>query len=127
MSARKQNLNFQLGLLHFVHLLVMVDGHIDDREKQAILAIKEEEEIPDHVFQEFERAIAHKSEKTIYHEGVALLNQCMEEEKLCAFIHLYRLSEADDKIHIKEVRLMLYSLKATKISFLDVELGARMS
>jgi uncharacterized tellurite resistance protein B-like protein len=126
MMERKQNLNFQLGLLHFVHLLVMVDGHIDEREKRAILAIREEEEIPEQVFRNFERAIARKTEKEIYQEGVDLLNRCDEEEKLCAFVHLYQLSEADDKIHVKEVRLLLYSLKATRIDFDDVELTARM-
>ena len=40
-----QSENFQLGLLHMVHLLVTVDGHIDDRERAAILAIKKEENI----------------------------------------------------------------------------------
>ena len=40
-----QSENFQLGLLDMVHLLVTVDGHIDDRERAAILAIKKEENI----------------------------------------------------------------------------------
>jgi uncharacterized tellurite resistance protein B-like protein len=127
MSKRSQNLNFQLGLLHFAHVLAMVDGRMDEREKDAILALREEEHIPDLVFQHFERAIRQKTEKDIYREGIELLNQCDEEEKLCAFVHLYKLSEADDKIHIKEVRLLLYSLKATRIDFEDVELGAQMA
>ncbi len=121
------NADFQLGLLHFVHLLVMVDGEIDQREKAAIRKIKLEEKIPDWVFDEFEESIPQKTERQIYEEGVEMLNRCTEDERLCVFVHLYRLSEADDKIHVKEVRLLLYSIKATKIAFEDVELSARMS
>ncbi len=122
----KQNIDFQLGLLHFVHLLVMVDGAIDQREKAAIRKIKLEEKIPDWVFDDFEETVADKTEREIYEDGIALLNRCNEEEKLCAFVHLYRLAEADDAVHVREVRFLLYSLKATKIEFEDVELSARM-
>jgi hypothetical protein len=122
-----QSTDFQLGLLHFVHLLVMVDGEIDQREKAAIRKIKLEEKIPDWIFEDFEESVVEKTEREMYDEGVELLNRCTEEEKLCAFVHLYRLSEADDKVHVKEVRLLLYSIKATKIEFADVELSARMS
>lgn len=121
------NTDFQLGLLHFVHLLVMVDGAIDKREKAAVRKIKLEEKIPDWIFDDFEESVLEKSERQIYEEGVELLNRCTEEEKLTAFVHLYRLSEADDHVHVKEIRLLLYSLKATRISFEDVELSARMS
>jgi len=121
------NTDFQLGLLHFVHLLVMVDGAIDQREKAAIRKIKLEEKIPDWIFDDFEESVTEKSERQIYEEGVEMLNRCTEEEKLTAFVHLYRLSEADDNVHVREVRLLLYSLKATRISFEDVELSARMS
>lgn len=122
-----QNMEFHLGLLHFVHLLVMVDGLIDQREKDAMLRIKLEENIPDWLFDDFDASISHKTERQIYDEGVDMLNHCTEEEKLCAFVHLYRLSESDDNIHVKEVRFLLYSLKATKIAFEDVVLSTRMS
>ena len=122
-----QSTDFQLGLLHFVHLLVMVDGEIDQREKAAIRKIKLEEKIPDWIFDDFEESVQEKSERQIYEEGVDMLNRCTEEEKLCAFVHLYRLSEADNYVHVKEVRLLLYSIKATKIEFADVVLSARMS
>ena len=126
-TTANPNTNFQLGLLHFVHLLVMVDGAIDQREKAAIRKIKLEEKIPDWIFDDFEESVPEKTGRQIYEEGVELLNRCTEEEKLCAFVHLYRLSEADDNVHVKEVRLLLYSLKATRIAFEDVELSARMS
>jgi hypothetical protein len=50
MDYNRRNVDFQLGLLHFVHLLVTVDGKIDDREREAIHSIKGEEEIPGSVF-----------------------------------------------------------------------------
>lgn len=121
------NIAFQVGLLHFVHLLVMADGDIDTREKAAIRKIKLEEKIPDWVFDDFEDSLPYKTGQQIYDEGVTLLNTCTEEEKLTAFVHLYRLSEADDNIHDKEVKFLLYSLKATNIEYADVVLGARMS
>ena len=122
-----QNMEFHMGLLHFVHLLVMVDGLIDQREKAAMLRIKLEENIPDWLFDDFDASISHKTERQIYEEGVDMLNHCTEDERLCAFVHLYRLSESDDNIHVKEVRFLLYSLKATKIAFEDVILSTRMS
>ncbi|MEK6780529.1 MAG: hypothetical protein AABY93_02420 [Bacteroidota bacterium] len=83
--------------------------------------------IPDWVFDDFTESVHEKTERKIYEEGVAMLNRCREEEKLKVFVHLYRLSKANDKVHVREVRLLLYSLKATKISFEDVEFEARMS
>jgi uncharacterized tellurite resistance protein B-like protein len=119
--------NFQLGLLHFVHLLVTVDGHIDDRERAAILEIKKEESISDKVFNDFERKSEVASEAEIYTDGIEYLSSCSDDEKLAAFVHLYRLAEADTSISNKEVRFLLYGLKATKISFEDVVLTAGMS
>ena len=121
------NIHYQLGLLHFVHLLVMADGELDTREKAAIRKIKLEEKIPDWVFDDFEESIPHKTGRQIYDEGLEMLNSCNEEEKLCAFVHLYRLSEADEYIHEKEIKFLLYSLKDTRVEFADVVLGARMS
>lgn len=119
--------NFKLGLLHFVHMLINVDGHIDDREMVAIQAIKKEENIDDDLFQEFSRSIASSKEHEIHERGVELLNSCTEEERLCAFVHLFRIAEADTTVNMKEVRLLMYSIKATKIEFDDVVMSARMS
>lgn len=125
-NESNQNIDFQLGLLHFVHLLVMVDGSLDPRESIASQNIMAEENIPDWVFTEFKTSLFNKTERQIYVEGVDMLNRCTEEEKLCAFIHLHRLSEADDNIDIREVRFLLYSLKATKIAFEDAKLNNRI-
>jgi uncharacterized tellurite resistance protein B-like protein len=119
--------NFKLGLLHFVHMLINVDGHIDDREMAAIQAIKKEENIDDDLFQEFSKSILTSKEHQIHERGVELLNKCSEEERLCAFVHLFRIAEADATVNMKEVRLLMYSIKATKIEFDDVVMSARMS
>jgi len=114
------NSNFQLGLLYLVHLLISSDGVIDDNEMEALLKVKNAEKIPDSIFQDFAGEIASKKERDIYQKGIGLINKCTEEEKLDAFAHLYKMSEVDGKIHAKEVRLMLYSIKMAKIEFSDV-------
>jgi len=126
MSTVHQNLNYQLGLLHFAHLLVTVDGFIDEREKNAMRDLQLEEEIPELVYREFKKTVTPKSEREVFQQGLTFLNQCSEQEKLCALVHLYRMAEADNLVHVKEVRLLLYSLKATKVEFEDVVLTARM-
>lgn len=127
MGAAQQNSNYQLGLLHFAHLLVSVDSFIDEREKKAMNDLQVEEQIPALVYHEFEKTILPKSEREIFQQGITFLNQCTEQEKLCALVHLYRMAEADNVVHVKEVRLLLYSLKATKVEFEDVVLAARMA
>lgn len=117
---------FHLGLLYFTHLLVKADGRVSQQEKVAIRKLKLAENIPDWIFDDFEEDIVDKTERQIFEKGVEVFNHCTEEEKLTAFAHLYRLSEADESIHVKEVRFLLYSLKATKVSFEEVELRVKM-
>lgn len=111
---------YHLGLLYLVRLLISADGIIDERENNALMKIKEREKISDDVFREFESSIASKKEREIYETGIKLMNECNEEEKLNAFVHLYKLSEADGNVHVKEVRLLLYSIKMVGIEFNDV-------
>lgn len=35
--------NYQLGLLHFVHMLINTDDRMDEREMEIIVKIKDEE------------------------------------------------------------------------------------
>lgn len=114
------NINYQLGLLYLVHLLISSDGVIDDNEMEALLKVKNAEKIPDSIFHDFAREIASKKERDIYQKGIGLINKCSDDEKLEAFVHLYKMSEVDGKVHAKEVRLMLYSIKMAKIEFSDV-------
>lgn len=117
---------FHLALLYFAHLLVKADGRVSQQEKVAIRKLKLAENIPDWIFDDFEEDVLDKTERQIFEKGVEVFNHCTEEEKLTAFAHLYRLSEADDSVHVKEVRFLLYSLKATKVSFEEVELRVKM-
>lgn len=112
--------NFQLGLLYLVHLLIGSDGDVSDVEQKALQVIKNKEGISDDLFNEFNHQLAARKEREIYQMGIDLLNSCTENEKLNAFVHLYKLSEVDGNVHVKEVRLLLYSIKMTGIEFNDV-------
>jgi uncharacterized tellurite resistance protein B-like protein len=121
------NVNYQSGLLHFAHLLVTVDGVFDEREKKAMDLICKEEEISNSFYLDFINSLQSKTERSIYEEGLRLLKGCSQEEKVAAIVHLFRLSEADDQIHKKEVRLLFYALGVMGVDFEDVELSARMA
>jgi len=119
------NKNYQLGLLHLVHLLIGADGVIDHHEQQALLRIRENELINEETFAQFQQTALTKKEREIYRQGIALINECSDEEKMNAFVHLYKLTEADGKVHVREVRLLLYSTKLTGVEFNDVIERAR--
>lgn len=120
------NSNSKLGLLYLAHLLISADGIIDAKEYQALSKIKEKESISDEDFKQFELAVVGKKERDIYREGIELMNNCTEEEKLNAFVHLYKMSEIDGRVHVKEVRLLLYTIKNAGIEFNDVVARAKM-
>ncbi len=117
--------NAQLGLLYITHLLISSDGIIDEKEYRALAKIKKQEGITDSLFKEFEEIIKEKSERDIYTEGIELLNNCTNEEKLNAFVHLYKMSEVDGRVHVKEVRFLLYTIKSSGIEFNDVVVRAK--
>ena len=111
---------YQIGLLYLVHLLISADGIVDDNEKKALRKVKDKENIPDSILEEFQIGVASKKERDIYQEGIEMINKCSKEEKLKAFVHLYKMSEVDGRVHVKEVRLLLYSIKMAGIEFNDV-------
>jgi uncharacterized tellurite resistance protein B-like protein len=117
MNASK---NYQLGLLYLTHLLISADGVIDEKEFSSLIRIKNKENIPDPVFKEFEDRVRNMNEKEIYKTGIDIISECSDEEKLDAFAHLYNMSEVDGSVHVREVRLLLYSIKAAGIEFNDV-------
>ncbi len=118
MNSSKKN---QMGLLYLVHLLISADGVIDEKEFTSLLRLKNRENIPDSVFKEFEDGIKDKKEKEIYRTGIDLISECTDQQKIDVFANLYNLSEVDGAVHIKEVRLLLYSIKAAGgIEFNDV-------
>jgi uncharacterized tellurite resistance protein B-like protein len=125
-TLTQQHSAYHQGLLHCAHLLMSVDGMIDELETNTLQAICQEENIPEIELALFEQTVSSKSEKQIYLDGLNLLNECTEQERLCALVHLYRLTESDSLIHRKEVRFLLYSLKGADVDFEDIELTARM-
>jgi uncharacterized tellurite resistance protein B-like protein len=114
------NKNYQLGLLCFTHLLVSADGVVDEHEMDALRIIKHNEKISDETFDAFESTIKIKREKDIYQCGIEFINQCTDAEKIKVFVTLYKLSEVDGRVHVKEIRLLLYSIKLARIEFNDV-------
>jgi len=112
--------NSQLGLLYIAHLLISADGVIDEKEYKSLSKIKSKESIPDEIFKKFEEGIKEKKEREIYRDGIDFLNECSDEEKLNVFVHLYKMSEVDGRVHVKEVRLLLYTIKTAGIEFNDV-------
>jgi uncharacterized tellurite resistance protein B-like protein len=114
--------NYQLGILNLTHLLVSADGVVDEQEKQALARLRKLEQIDDEVFEAFSQTITigSKKERDIYKEGIDSINACTDEEKLRALALLYKMSEVDGRVHAKEVRLLLYSIRLTGIEFDDV-------
>jgi uncharacterized tellurite resistance protein B-like protein len=121
------NKNYQLGLLYLVHLLMSADGVVEENETQALNSIKIKEGISESVFDEFKDAIRTKRGREIYQAGIEYMNLCTDEEKLRAFVMLYKMSEVDGRVHVKEVRLLLYCIKVSGIEFDDVVAKASIS
>lgn len=119
------NKNYQLGLLYLVKLLIDADGIADEKELEALRQIKKQEQISDIVFHEFEQGFQQFNERKVYDTGLELIGACSYEEKLKAFATLYRLSEADGRVHVKEIKLLLYSIKTAGMEFDDVVNHAR--
>lgn len=116
--------SFHLGLLYLTHLLINADGIVNKEEERALQKIKEKEKIPPEIFEQFLRDVKTKSTKSIYNDGVALINECDDNKKLNALAHMYKLTEIDGSVHVKEVRLLLYSIKMAAIEFNDVVVAA---
>lgn len=112
--------NYHEGLLYLIHLLINADGVVNSAEQVALLKIKEQEKIPQTVFENFLEDIKIKKPREVYRDGIEKINSCSDAEKLRAFVHLYKLSQVDGNVHVKEVRLLLYSIKQANIEFNDV-------
>lgn len=120
-----QNKNYHLGVLYLMRLLINADGVIDANEYEALKRVTTFEDIPEETLVSFEKDALTKNEKELYQTGIDYINKCSDEEKLNAFVHLYKLSEADGKVHVKEVRLLLYSIRMAKIEFNEVVARAK--
>lgn len=118
-------MDFHLGILHLAHLLANVDGQISATELRALNHIQQEEGIDPALIDTFLRKAETAKEIDLYRDGIAHINLCSEVEKIRAFVHLYRLAEADTSIHVREVRFLLYGVKSARLNFNDVLIAAR--
>jgi uncharacterized tellurite resistance protein B-like protein len=111
---------YHLGLLYLVKLLIDADGIADEKELEALRLIKEKENIPSEIFDAFDAGIRTMKEREIYAKGIDLINNCSDQDKLKIFSTLYRLSEVDGRVHVKEIKLLLYSINTAGLEFDDV-------
>ena len=109
-----------------MHLLISVDGVVQSAEEKAFDTICKKERIPDDIYQEFKHIILTASESEIYQRGIRHLEHCSGDDKLRVFATLYRMSEIDGLVHIKELRLVLYAIQLAKVEFDDVVSTARV-
>jgi hypothetical protein len=112
--------HYQLAILQLAHLLLSADDSLDEAELRALNALRTKEGIGEDVFHEFRSWMIGRTEKDIYDHGIELIDRCTDEEKLRVFAHLYHLSEIDGRVHVKEVRLLLYSIKVAGVDFTEV-------
>ena len=117
--------NYQLGLLYLVKLLIDADGIADEKELEALRVIKEKENIPDEIYSTFEFEVKQLKDREVYNAGIAHLHACSPEEKLNVFTILYKLSEVDGRVHLKEIKLLLYSIKTAGLDLDDVVTHAK--
>lgn len=109
--------NYHLGLLYLVRLLIDADGVADAKELAALQAIKDRENIPEEILERFEEEVQGLTHQELYTTGIDLINACSYDEKLRTFGVLYRLSEVDGRVHLKEIRLLLNSIKTAGLEF----------
>lgn len=121
------NKSYQLGLLYLSHILISADGIIHEAEQKALHEFKEEEKIPSSLFDEFQKDVNTKKLSAIYQRGLDLINTCTVPEKKKAFTHLFKLCAVDGNIHVKEVKLLLYSAKLTDADLNEIMVEAAKS
>ncbi len=103
-----------------MHLLISADGTIDDHEVKALELVCQRENISELFFDKFVQALRGKKERELFDTAIDRINDCNDEEKLRVFVILYKLAEVDGRVHHKEIKLLLYTLRLAKIEFEDV-------
>jgi hypothetical protein len=126
-SGESSNSNYQLGLLYLSHILISADGIIHEAEKKALISFKEDENISDALFDEFQKDVQTKKLSVVYQKGIELINKCTIEQKKRAFTYLFKLCAVDGNIHVKEVKLLLYSSKLTDADLNEIMVEAAKS
>lgn len=118
---------YHSGLLYLIHLLMGVDGDINETELIALKKVREYEQISESLYEEFETSVRTLRERDIYNQGIQLVDKCTPEERLRIFATLYKMSEVDGRVHQKEIKLLLYSIEKAGIEFDDVVNAAKSS
>ena len=121
------NQDYQLGLLYLSHILISADGIIHEAEQKALLQFRDEENVPPAVFDEFQKDVQTKKLSAIYQKGIELMNKCSVAEKKKAFVRLFKLCAVDGSIHVKEVKLLLYSSKLTDADLNEIMVEAAIA
>ena len=109
------------ALLLLLRVIVFADGIFDKEEENAIKEICKIEEISDEYYQDFCDRAEKMSEKDMYLNGIDKVHVCSMEDQLKVFVWLYKIAEVDGKVHVKEVRFLLYSIRHADIEFEQVE------
>jgi len=112
--------HYHNGLLLLSYLITAADGYLDDLEKKALEKIAVHEGIELEHLENFIKYAKALPEKSVYNQGLEEISKCSDEEKLNAFCWLYRISEVDGKVHVKEVRFLIYSLQHAGLDLTDV-------
>jgi len=112
------------ALLLLLRVIVFADGVFDKEEEVAIKEICEIEGISDEYYQDFCDRAEKLSEKEMYLNGTDKVHVCSLEDQLKVFVWLYKIAEVDGKVHVKEVRFLLYSIRHADIEFAQVEEAA---
>lgn len=112
--------NYHLGLLTLTHLLISADGEVDSSEVSALQRIRRREGISDNTFQEFEALVKGKKERELFEMGIRAINECPIDDRIRVLVMLYKLAEVDGRVHVKEIRLLLYSIKLAGVEFQHV-------
>ena len=112
--------NYRLGLTYLIYLIISADKIIEDSELEAMKGILHHEGMEDDDFESFINEVRTKKERELYEKGIDLVSSCTMEERKRAFAWLYKMSEVDGHVHVKEVRFLLYSVKHAGIEFEDV-------
>jgi len=111
---------FHEGLLYLAHSASSVDGisHVD--EKRTIRRMIEHEKIPKELDLEVTQCIMVEPQKEIYRKGMSCFLQISKEERIRGLAWLYRLIEADGKVHIKEARWLLYIISSADLDLDEI-------
>ncbi len=112
--------HFNNGLLFLSYLIMVADGILDEVELDALKKICRHEGISLDYLDNFIRYTKVLPEKEVYNKGLEEIAMCNDEEKLRVFGWLYRISEVDGTVHVKEIRFLIYSLKEAGIDFENI-------